>query len=277
MARTSTRATDHALDAALQAVPGRFRQRLIDRYLQLRAAFTQASYDSCGLRAAHFAETLLRFLQHNLSGSFTPFGDKIGNFAQECQKLEKVPSSAGPDSLRLFMPRALNFLYTLRNKRGIGHVGGDVDANEIDAATAVRIADWCVCELIRVVHKMSLEDAQALLDAIAVRQLPQVWSVAGRRRILDTSLDYKSQTLLLLYNESEPIVPSEDLHAWTEHSNFSVYKRDVLRSLHSARLVEYDRDSETVTLSPLGAQKVEIELLPALGKARATPRRRRRR
>ncbi len=57
---------------------------------------------------------------------------------------------------------------------------GDVDANEIDAATGVRIADWCICELIRLSHTISLEEAQAICDAIAVRQLPQIWDVFGK-------------------------------------------------------------------------------------------------
>lgn len=259
MAHTSTKPVEPTLDAALQAVPKKFRGRLIGKYVELRAAFTQGSFDSCGLRAGHFAESFLRLLQHNLTATSIPFGEKIGNFVDECRKLERLPSASGPESLRVSVPRALTFLYTLRDKRGIGHVGGDVDANQIDAATAVRIADWCVCELIRVVHGIALEEAQALLDAIAVRQLPQVWSVGGRRRVLDRSLNYKSQTLLLLYNEMQPAVPAEDLFDWTEHSNYSVYKRDVLRPLHSARLVEYDQETQTITLSPLGIKRVEDE------------------
>jgi hypothetical protein len=48
----------------------------------------------------------------------------------------------------------------MRNKRGIGHVAGDVDANAIDIATMARTADWIVCELIRINHGLSLEEAQ---------------------------------------------------------------------------------------------------------------------
>jgi hypothetical protein len=257
MARTNTKSVEPTLEAALQALPKRFRERLIGKYIELRAAFAQGSFDACGLRAGHFAESFLRLLQHDLTGSSIPFGEKTRSFVDECRKLERLPATSGPESFRVSVPQALTFLYTLRNKRGIGHVGGDVDANQIDAATAVRIADWCVCELIRVVHGIPLEEAQALLDAIAVRQLPQVWSVGGRRRVLDRSLNYKSQTLLLLYNEMQSAVPAEDLFDWTEYSNYSVYKRDVLRPLHAARLVEYDQETQTVTLSPLGIKKVE--------------------
>ena len=204
---------------------------------------------------------LLRWVQSVLVGTFTPFGTKLANFKDECDKLERTPQTTGHESVRILIPRALNFLYTLRNKRGIGHEGGDVDANEIDAATAVRVADWCVCELIRLHHTVSLEEAQAICDTIAQRQLPLVWEVFGKRRVLDTTMSYSHQTLLLLYSSPEAGVPMEDLVSWTEHSNAAVYRRDVLGRLHKSRMVEYDRENEMVAISPKGNAFVESDLL----------------
>ena len=40
------------------------------------------------------------------------------------------------------------------------------------------------------------------------------------------------------------------------------YRRDVLNKLHTDRLIEYDRESEMVMLSPIGAQEVEEKILP---------------
>ncbi len=233
------------------------------RYRDLKSAFVNGQYDACGLRAGRLCEVLLRVLQNELTGSYTPLGTKLGAFDQECQKLEKLAKSAGIESLRVIMPRALNFLYTLRNKRGIGHEGGDVDANEIDAATAVRVADWCISELIRVVHAISLEEAQGLLDAIAEREVPQVWSVANAKRVLDPSLNYREQTLLLLYRE-EAAVPVEDLSSWIEHPSMSNFRAHVLLPLHRVRLIEYDRETETALLSPTGAQRVDEQIMPKL-------------
>ena len=176
--------------------------------------------------------------------------------------MENLPKAAGPDGLRVLSPRALTFVYTLRNKRDIEHVGGDVDANEIDAATAVRVADWCLCELIRSSHGLSLEEAQALLDTISARQLPQVWEVMGKKRVLDTSLSFREKTLVLLYADSSPAVLIEDLVSWLEHSNAAVLKRNVLRPLHKEVLVEFDEDLGVIVLSPTGAAYVEAELLP---------------
>lgn len=265
MASTSTGSNDKPLELSLAGVPAKFRTRILGAYLELKRRCSEAQYsndwDASGLSAGKFCEACLRFLQQHLTGSSTAFGQHIQNFADECRKLVTLPVTAGPESLRVIIPRALVFLYTLRGKRGIGHVGGDVEANQIDAATLVRLCDWVICELVRVFHSMSLEEAQALVDGLAQRTIPDVWEVAGKKRVLRADLSYKELTLLLLYSSSESGALLEDLVAWVEHSNLTVYKRDVLKGLHKARLIEHDADSDVIYISPIGVQMVEREIL----------------
>jgi len=199
-----------------------------------------------------------------LTGTSTPLTASAGNFTAECEKLQNTPRTSGPEGLRLLMPRALLFLYGLRNKRDFGHVGGEVEANAIDSLTATRLADWCMCELVRVAQGMPIEDAQAICDAIATRTVPIVWNVLGRKRILVTGLSYREQTLLFLYSDLGIAVATEDLLAWTEHSHSTNYRRDVLAKLHTARLIEWDRETEMALLSPSGIVEVELNILPKL-------------
>jgi len=260
----STRSTSVSIEAAFSGVPKQFRTRLLKYYRSLKSAYIEGQFDACGLRVGKLCETILRFLQHHLTGTHVPFGQKIPRFQSECIHLEKLPITVGVESLRVIIPRALNFLYTMRNKRDVGHIGGDLDANEIDAATCVRLADWCVCELLRVTYALPLEDAQTLLDSIAERNIPLVWEVMGRKRILTAGLDYKSQVLLLLYCEPGVCVAIEDLFDWTEHSNKSNFRIAVIEPLHKQRLVEHDKESDVVIISPKGMKKVEEELLADL-------------
>jgi hypothetical protein len=253
------------LETALAGIPKPFRDRILATYLAVKKAFKEHKPEACGLGAGKFCEVVLRFLQHHLTGSHTAFGTKIVNFEVECQRLEQTPKTSGSESLRVILPRALAFLYTLRNKRGIGHVGGDIEANEIDSATISRLADWCLCELIRVFHSLPLEDGQALLDSLAERQISVVWSVAGKKRVLDGKLDFASKTLLLLYSETSQAIPESDLFSWLEHSHQAIYRRDVLRRLHKQRMLEFDEDLGMVMLSPAGAKRVEEEILPRVG------------
>jgi hypothetical protein len=121
-----------------------------------------------------------------------------------------------------------------------------------------------MAELIRVIHSLSLEEAQQLLDSISTRQIPYVWSVMGRLRILEPDLDYPSQTLLLGFSSSESAIPVEDIFDWVEHPRLANYRSDVLNRLHESRLIEYDKENQMVVISPSGIARVEEQILPSL-------------
>jgi len=79
-------------------------------------------------------------------------------------------------------------------------------------------------------------------------------------RVLDPGLSYKDATMILLHAVAGPVQES-DLFAWTEHSNSTVYRRDILRKEHKKRLLEYDQDAGTVQLSPKGVEYAESLLV----------------
>jgi len=257
----STLKSKSILDQALAGIPRTFRKRLIDQYRHLKHEHAVGRYDSAGLAAGKFCEVVLRVLQELTAGSHTPFGAHIPSFADECRKIITSSGGSVPQSLRTLIPRALVFVYTMRNKRGIGHVGGDVEPNKIDAAVITTTADWIVCELIRVYHRLSLEEAQDLVDTVATRSVPNIWEVAGKKRVLRDRLTAAQQVLLLLHSEPGSFVLAEDLCNWVEYSQLSMFKRNVLRPLHKQRLIEFDEESDTVYLSPLGIEEVEHSIL----------------
>jgi hypothetical protein len=265
MASTNTSKNKSPLDEALGGVPALFRGRIIQAYLETKRRFGESTYnssvDSAGLSVGKFSETVLRFLQQHLTSTHIQFGKHIPNFPDECRKLIQLPVASGLESLRVIIPRALVFLYTLRGKRGIGHVGGDVEANSIDLATIVRISDWVICELIRIFHGLSIEEAQGIVDALSTRAVPDIWEVAGKKRVLKQGLDFKQQVLLLTYSDIQGGVLSDDLFSWTEYSNFAMFKKNVLVALHQKKLIEYDKESEIIYLSPIGVKEVEEKLL----------------
>lgn len=262
MASTHTPPPSVGLDDALANAPSKFRKRIIDSYTEIKRRHREASFgssiDAAGLSAGKFCESVIRLLQHELTGNSVRFGKHIPNFPDACRKLITLDASSGAESLRIIIPRALVFLNTMRGKRGIGHVGGDVEANTIDLATIVRVCDWIMCELVRVFHSLPIEDAQAVVDSLATKQIPDIWEIAGRKRILRAGLNYKQKTLLLLYSQAESAALAEELFEWSEHSHMPAFRRDVLNAMHKSKLVEYDREEQIVYLSPLGVNKAEV-------------------
>jgi hypothetical protein len=246
-----------SLDSALAGIPGKLRTTLIKQYVDLKNAFVNGNFDACGLRAGKFCEVALRVLQELLTQQHIPIGTKIPNFADECAKLQRLPKTSGPEGLRLLLPQALCFVYSLRNKRDIGHVSADIDANEVDAATAIRCADWCLAEMVRTTHMLSIEEAQAVLDAIAERELPLVWLVGGKKRVLESKMTKREQVIILLYSEITEAVLAEDLASWVEAKRMDNFRSQVLLPLHRERYIEYDRETETIVLSPKGASEAD--------------------
>lgn len=257
----STRKPKDVIDDVLKAIPLSFRKHILKSYRDLKVRHREAKYDAAGLSAGKFCESVFRFLQSHLTGASVPFGTSIPNFADECAKLVALPKTRGNESLRVVLPRTLLFVYTLRNKRGIGHVGGDVDANRLDSQVIATASDWIICELIRIFHNLSLEEAQDLVDSVSTRQIPDIWEVAGRKRVLRDDLDFKDKTLLLLYSSNDQGALVEDLFLWTKYSNPHVFKRAVLAPLDKKCLVDFDSETDFVTISPLGIKRVEDKIL----------------
>ncbi|MEH6790134.1 hypothetical protein [Parasphingorhabdus sp.] len=257
----STPKSKSPLDAALANVSTVFRSKIINQFLALKTGLAAGNDKVVGIEAGHLCETVLRLLQDEVHGNHTNFGTSIGNFGNECRLLVTSGNAAVNESLRTVIPRALVYVYTMRNKRGIGHVGGDVDANRIDSLSIAQTCDWIVCELIRCFHGLSLEEAQDVVDGLAVRSVPETWEVGGKKRVLKKGLKFKDQVLLLCYQDPSSAILCEDMFDWVEYSNFSTFKTKVLDPLHKERLIEYDKNSDYITISPLGAKEVEDRIL----------------
>src|SRR5690606_32830772 len=99
----STTNKNHTLDVALGSIEKVFRNRIINTYLELKhrafkAVYT-AEFDSAGISSGKFCETLFRFLESELKGSYTPFSKHISNMASELAKLQQSPQTSGNESI----------------------------------------------------------------------------------------------------------------------------------------------------------------------------------
>jgi len=151
-------------------------------------------------------------------------------------------------------------LYEVRNNRGVGHVGGDVNPNAMDASFVLASAKWMMAELVRIFHGVGIQAAEESVERIVERTVPLVWQVGTVRRVLDPKLTMREKTLVVLYH-STGWVGVKTLVEWVEHSNAAVFRRDVLRRAHKEKLLEHDRAADRVLISPVGIRVVEEKLL----------------
>jgi hypothetical protein len=193
-----------------------------------------------------------------VDGAYPAKSSKPSNMVDACRALEQA--SSHPRPVRIQIPRMLVALYEIRNNRGVGHVGGDVDPNHMDATCVLEISKWIISELVRLFHGTSTEEATRAVDALVERTHPAVWKVGQNLRVLDHNKSMRDKMLILAYHNSGP-VHEADIFRWVEHSNAAVFRRDVIRPAHKTRLIEYDQASSTLEISPRGIAYVEDRLL----------------
>lgn len=230
-------------------------EKLERSYNEIKKNFLEMRYEPSELNGAKFCEATYRLLEWYTSNSYTPFDTKLRDFSQSTKKFENM--SNFQYSVRFHIPKILDVLYGIRNHRGVGHLSGNIDPNYMDSVFIVSASDWVMAELVRLFHNLNTDEAQKLVQSIVTKKLQVVWQTSTVKRVLNNDLSYKDKTLLLLYNEPMKSVTDTELFKWVEHSNMSIYKRDVLRVCHKERLLEYNETIGEITLSPKGVQYVE--------------------
>lgn len=248
----------------LANLPGGLRDPLVATYREIASNYIEGRWEPSELNAGKLCEIVYTIADGALCGTFAATPSKPADMVASCRALEQRPPNAsliGDRSLRILIPRFLLPLYEIRNNRNVGHVGGDVNPNYLDATTTYSMSSWLVAEIIRIFHGVSTIEAQQTVNALVERKNPLIWEVDGVKRVLDPKMSKSDQTLLILYSEAGSI-NEKQLCSWIEYSTLGMYRTRVLISLHKDRLVEYDLQSGSVRISPAGVKEVESRLLP---------------
>lgn len=251
------------LNKLLAGLPEGLREPLINSYKEISSNYRERRWEPSELNGGKFCEVVYTILDGATSASFASAPAKPARMMDACRALENRSPDAtrvGDRSLRIMLPRALPVLYEVRNNRGVGHVGGDVDPNFLDATAVYSLASWILAELVRIFHQVSTDEAQQIVDALVERNIPLIWEFEGGRRVLDPKMPKADQALVLLY-QTTSWVSEEDLVKWVEYSTLSMFRTRVLEPLHNERLIEYDKKQRRVKISPVGIKRVEDKLL----------------
>ncbi|MFH1376437.1 MAG: hypothetical protein ABIH25_02265 [Candidatus Woesearchaeota archaeon] len=239
------------------SMPKELRENLEKYFLEIIKNYKENRWEPSELNGAKFSEVVFRILEWHTNNSYTSFGTKIQPFSDKLKQFENKTNFS--NSIRFHIPKMLAVIYSLRNDRGVSHVGGDVNPNHMDSVAIVYISKWILAEIIRIVHTLSISDAHELVEKIVEKEIPVVWTIFNKKRVLNINLNFEDKTLVLLYSEYPKEINEKNLCAWVEHSNSSIYK-NVIKKLHKEKFIEYDKESSSVIISPKGIKRVEQEI-----------------
>jgi len=242
--------------AALSSIPSGLRDPLLKEYRTIVQNFLEQRWLPSELHGGRFSETVYTILDGHAKKAYATAPVKPGDFVGACRSLEKNKLAHVPHSFQILIPRMLPALYDVRNNRNVGHVGGDVDPNHMDAVAVLSMSNWIMGELVRVFHNLSTAQAQQLVDAIVEVRLPAVWTGDdGVKRVLETSLKLNEE-ILLLAAVTMPSVSSKELIEWIEYGD-DKYLMRTLRNLHKKRQLEYNEKTDQVRILPPGTKVVQ--------------------
>lgn len=244
---------------AFSALPATLVADLLDAFRQVIKNFAEHRWEPAELNGGKLCEAAYTILTGYFAGTYEKRAHKPKDMVTACRNLEK---ESGPRSARIQIPRMIVALYEVRNNRGVGHAGGDVDPNHMDATVVVSMTKWIVAELVRLLHGLTTDEATDLVDALVEREVLLVWRSGDKRRVLATGLTLRKGTLLLLAGVAQ--AREADLVSWLEQKRASDYRAKVLRPMHSERLIEYDQAAGVVSLLPPGVAAAET-LIHELG------------
>jgi len=241
------------LASVLSVIPSGLRGPLLAEYNSIVSNYLERKWQPSELSGGLFSEIAYTILDGYGKSSYPSKPSKPRDFVGACRALEQYTNS--PRSFRILIPRVLVAIYEVRNNRNVGHVGGDVDPNEMDASLVLNGTTWVMAELIRVLHQLSVKDAQQIVDALVERKTPLVWESGDVKRILDKKLKFPQQILILLA-VTKGAVKFTNLQNWLEQSN-TTYLKKIIGALHKNRFVEWNQTENAIQLLPPGAIAVE--------------------
>ncbi|ATO63388.1 hypothetical protein BB737_03855 [Mycobacterium avium subsp. hominissuis] len=244
---------------AFNALPPSLAADLIDAFQLVVKNYAEHRWEPSELNGGKLCEAAYTILTGYFAGTYEQRAHKPKDMVTACRNLEK---EQGPRSARIQIPRMVVALYEIRNNRGVGHAGGDVDPNHMDATAVVYMSKWVVAELVRLLHGLTTDEATDLVDALVEREVALVWRNGDKRRVLATGLSLRKGTLLLLSGVTE--ARESDLASWLEQKRAADYRNKVLKPMHKERLIEYDQAAGTVALLPPGVAAAEA-LIRELG------------
>jgi hypothetical protein len=240
-------------DQALTKIPDGIRNPLVEEYNNIVNNYLHRRWMPSELSGGKFCEIVYTILKGYAEGVYPSSPEKPRDLVTACRALEA--NTSVPRSFQILIPRLLPALYEVRNNRGVGHAGAEVNPNHMDANVVLAMTSWIMAELIRVFHHISIEDAQKLTDSLVERRTPIVWQSGDVRRVLKPELGVRDQILIALVSCSSQ-VKTVDLVRWIEPSNRS-YFFQVLRGLHKSRFIEFSSDEQLIELLPPGMAEAE--------------------
>jgi len=178
-------------------IPAELVSEVLDQYVETKRRYYLDDHRPTAVEGGRFCEAVTRVLEWALLGAYTPLGKPLPGLNEK--RLNTFFSAQGkPDGLRVHLPKALCFIYGIRNQRDAAHLGDGIDPNTQDAALVVNTLDWMMAELVRVFHTVTPDEAHEIIAGLITREVPVIEEIDGQP-VCSKQLAVSDRILVFLY------------------------------------------------------------------------------
>jgi len=192
---------------------------LITCYLELKQHYYCQEHRPSELDGGRFSEVVIRMIQHVIDGKYIQLGTKLPNVNKVLLDFEMVDGSKYYESMRIHIPRVLNSVYNIRNRRDVGHIGKDISANENDSNYVFIACTWILVELIRIYSEKTIEEAKQMVSKLVEIELPIIQNFDDAIKILKTDLPISEKILLILFIKQGEYLNDKTIMKHIEYNN----------------------------------------------------------
>lgn len=231
------------LSQFLLGVPLEIIEALEKEFSKLESRFARRDWGPAELDGGRFAEAILRYLEWKSTKVYTPIGKQLARL-DIIREIENNSSIA--DGVRFHVRRCAELLLDVRNKRDVGHLGNEVDVNEMDSRLVKRLASWSLAEIIREEGHLSPVESQNVVDKLSTKSLSLIEEIGGELVVVATNLSATEQALVALYEKAPSPINIGVLQKSTKYRNSTNFK--VLMARESSKgIVHIIKDEVQLT------------------------------
>ncbi|MDV8024463.1 hypothetical protein [Rhodococcus sp. IEGM 1330] len=211
-------------------VPHELSKELLAAYLTAKRKYHLRDMRPSEVEGGRFSEAALRILEWQTTQQYTPIGTTLTGVPTLVNRLSNC--TAASDSVRFHIPRTLQAVYDIRNKRDVAHLG-PIDANLQDASLVIHILEWVLAEFVRMYHNVADEAAQQLIADIVKKEVPVIQVIDDFPVILK-QVPLIDRVLILLYWQGDGGTSKRQLFSWlttNQRSNLSAATKKLVESI----------------------------------------------
>ncbi len=210
-------------------LPNPLVDKLLDCYVKTKEDFYLSNYRSASIEAGRFSEVGLRIIQNEIDGTYTRLGRRLPTFHDEVFRFGNTGGHS--DTLRFHIPRTLEVIHDIRNKRDVSHPIAELDANYSDATLALYASSWVLVELIRLYYTGDIDRAQQIVNEVVRFQIPIIQDFVGFLKVLDPKLALWKKILLWALHRRNEGITIEQIQEWTKGRSPRYYINRILDEL----------------------------------------------